>query len=293
MVEGSLGAFIAYLSVERGLSRHTVEAYFRDLEDFRRYLVPQRRSLERPGKEAVREYLESLRRKGMSSATVMRRIASLRSFFRFLQEEKKLSVDPTEDVVAPRLARKLPSVLTVAEVEALLSQPSSTPAGKRDRAMLELLYATGLRVSELLGLDVGDVDFVARVVRCRGKGDKERLVPFGSAAAHHLRLYLEKSRPLLASPGEEALFVNRMGRRMTRQGFWKILRRYATQAGLAKRVTPHTLRHSFATHLLQGGADIRSVQEMLGHADISTTQVYTLLTGEHLRKEYREHHPRA
>ena len=206
-----------------------------------------------------------------------------------------MTKDPTDDLSSPKLERKLPRVLTVDEVEKLLNQPdTSTPAGIRDKAMLEVLYATGIRVSELVSLNLDDIELDEGFVRCIGKGSKERVVPMGEIAINALRSYLSKGRPkLVSNPGENALFLNHHGRRLTRQGFWKIVKKYAAQLGIRKEITPHTLRHSFATHLLENGADIRAVQEMLGHADISTTQIYTHVTKDRLKDVYARSHPRA
>jgi len=287
-------AFLAYALAERGLSARTIEAYRGDLEDFARFL----RGRGAPGpaevtRAAITLYLVHLRRARRSAATVQRRAAAIRSFYRYLLREQVVTADPTLDLGPPRPSRRLPHVLTVEEVNRLLAAPDpATPEGLRDQAMLELMYSSGLRVSELVGLDIGDVDLDREVVRCLGKGNKPRLVPVGSRAVTALLAYQRRGRPALTrrrmSP---ALFVSRRGR-LTRQAFWQIVRRYARVAGITKRLTPHVLRHSFATHLLEGGADLRAVQEMLGHASIATTQVYTHLTREHLRTVYARAHPR-
>ncbi|MDI3269371.1 MAG: site-specific tyrosine recombinase XerD [Bacillota bacterium] len=283
-----------YLQVEKGLSPNTLDAYRRDLEDFARFLKGREATFP-PSRHLITEYLFSLSQKGRKSSTIARRLASLKSYFQFLHREGWLQEDPTTLLEGPKSRRRLPQVLDVAAVERLLEAPPlHTPAGQRDRAMLELLYATGMRVSELIHLDVEDISLEMGFARCLGKGSKERIVPMGSKAAQALSRYLAEGRGQLVKAGHEtALFVNHRGQRLTRQGFWKILKGYVRKAGLSQEVTPHSLRHSFATHLLAGGADLRAVQEMLGHADISTTQIYTHLTQQLSRQQYLQAHPRA
>jgi integrase/recombinase XerD len=243
----------------------------------------------------IKAFLQEERQNALSSATVSRRIAALRAFFSFLQEEKLIAANPAETISSSRKSLHLPKILSAAEIDALLRQPEATSAeGMRDRAMLEMLYATGMRVSELTGLNYENVNAEASYIVCFGKRAKERLVPMGEKARSCLRGYLDCARPLLAKgKSEAALFLNANGRRLTRQGLWLILKKCAKRAGITKELTPHTLRHSFATHLLENGADLRVVQEMLGHADISTTQIYTHLTKKHLRDIYDRTHPRA
>ncbi len=239
-------------------------------------------------------YIYTLQLKGLSSATVSRHLASLRSFYKFLVREEMAPKDPTVDLESPKHPQKLPRVLTTEEVDLLLGQPGiGDPAGLRDKAMFELLYATGIRVSELVSLNLDQVHIDNGFIRCFGKGEKERIVPMGDIAVRYLREYLARGRSKLIRENTPSFFVNQRGRRLTRQGFWKIIKKYARQAGITKDVTPHTLRHSFATHLLENGADIRSVQAMLGHADISTTQIYTHLTKNKLKEIYDHTHPRA
>jgi integrase/recombinase XerD len=292
--------FLAYLEFERGLSRNTLEAYRTDLLQFGRFLA--RRDLSaleaRPGD--VADFLAELaagdvERPPASTATVHRKTACLRSFYRHLRREGLLDTDPTATLSPPRRSRKLPHVLTRGEIDRLLSQPRGTePAALRDRALLELMYACGLRASEAIGLELTDVDLDERVLRARGKGSKERVVPIGQAAVQALRTYLQRGRPGLVKGAPEAhVFVNFRGGALTRQGLYKIVRRHAVTAGLADRISPHTLRHTFATHLLAGGCDLRSVQEMLGHADVSTTQLYTHLSSQRLKDVYFRAHPRA
>jgi integrase/recombinase XerD len=285
-----LQAFLDTLAVERGLSTHTVEAYGRDLRHHFRFLAEAGVIAPRAVEEVhLILYLGSLRRAGLAPATVMRRLSAVRAFYRYLVREELLTTDPTTNLPTARLLRRLPSVLAVEEVERLLVQPDTdTPRGLRDRAMLELLYATGLRVSELVGLARGDLNLDLGLVRCVGKGGKERIVPVGQPARRAVQAYLASRRD--AAP---ALFLGNKGRPLTRVAFWRIIARYARQAGIRGAVSPHTLRHSFATHLLEGGADLRAIQELLGHSSIATTQIYTHVTVDRLREVYRAYHPRA
>ncbi len=294
-IEAAGEAYLNYALAERGLARNTVEAYARDLADFSTFAA--RRGVTEPG--AVRRstltlYLLALRRRGLAPSTVARRLAAIRGWTAFQLREGQIADDPALDLSPSRRARRLPVVLTVDEVERILSQPrGKEPAALRDRAILELLYAAGLRVSELVALDAGDVQLSMEYVRCVGKGSKERIVPIGSQAVGAIRDYLVLARPALAGRrARTALFLNRRGGRLTRQGVWAVLKGHAAQAGIRKPLSPHTLRHSFATHLLDGGADLRAVQEMLGHASIVTTQIYTHLTRSRLRDAYRRAHPR-
>jgi integrase/recombinase XerD len=292
--------FLAYLEFERGLSRNTLEAYRGDLLQLGRFLAERHLSALDAGPADVSDFLtglatENSEHRAASPATIHRKSACLRSFYRHLRREGLRDSDPTATLSAPRRSRKLPQVLTRGEVEKLLSQPRGTdPQALRDRALLELMYASGLRASEAIGLDLGDVDNEERLLRTRGKGSKERIVPIGQAALSALAVYVERGRPQLVKNNVEAhLFVNFRGGQLTRQGLYKIVRRHAMTAGLADRMSPHTLRHTFATHLLAGGCDLRSVQEMLGHADVSTTQLYTHLSSERLKDVYFKAHPRA
>ena len=287
--------FLAYLEFERGLSRNTLDAYRSDLFQYGRFLDERDTSALDAGPADVSDFLEKLATNGSSPATIHRKSACLRSFYRHLRRDGLLETDPTATLSTPRRSRKLPQVLTRGEIEKLLSQPRGTePAALRDRALLELMYACGLRASEAIGLELMDVDLHEGVLRARGKGSKERVVPIGQAALRALRMYLERGRPaLVKGSAEPRLFVNFRGGQLTRQGLYKIVRRHALTAGLADRMSPHTLRHTFATHLLAGGCDLRSVQEMLGHADVSTTQLYTHLSSERLKDVYFKAHPRA
>jgi integrase/recombinase XerD len=292
--------FLAYLEFERGLSRNTLEAYRSDLLQFGRFLSRRDRSALDAGSDDVADFLAELAagtadRPPASTATVHRKTACLRSFYRHVRREGLRESDPTATLSPPRRSRKLPQVLTRGEIDRLLSQPRGTEAAAlRDRALLELMYACGLRASEAIGLELTDIDLEERVLRARGKGSKERVVPIGQAAVQALRIYLERGRPRLVKGSPESrVFVNFRGGPLTRQGLYKIVRRHALTAGLADRMSPHTLRHTFATHLLAGGCDLRSVQEMLGHADVATTQLYTHLSSQRLKDVYFRAHPRA
>lgn len=292
-----IAEFINYLSAERGLALNTLESYGRDLRQYSQYLEGHLggAKMEPASRALIVGYLLHLQKQGKATATIARRLAALKAFYQFLVREKLVDQDPTANLESPKLERRLPKVLSVGEVDQMLRQPDAQSAGGvRDRAMLELLYATGIRVSELVSLNLKDLNLDQAYIRCLGKGGKERMVPIGSLAIRSLREYLKQARPrLVRDPKEESLFVNHHGRRLTRQGFWKIVKKYAEDAKIDKEITPHTLRHSFATHLLENGADLRSVQEMLGHADISTTQIYTHLTQGRLKEVYAKTHPRA
>jgi integrase/recombinase XerD len=293
--------FLAYLELERGLSRNTLEAYRTDLQQFGVWLDKRGHSALEVTHTQLTEFIGQLgtgeRGKGktVAPATVQRKVACLRSFYRHLRREEILDQDPTAELRAPRSAHKLPQVLSRAEVKRLLEAPRGTePRDLRDRALLELMYACGLRASEAIGLEVAELDLEDGVLRAHGKGSKERLVPVGRQAVSAVRAYVERGRPkLVGDRAETRLFVNSRGHGLTRQGLYKIVQRHAASAGLAGRMSPHTLRHTFATHLLAGGCDLRSVQEMLGHADIATTQIYTHLSAERLKGAYYEAHPRA
>ena len=290
--------FVAHLEFERGLSRNTLEAYRSDLLQFGRFLDDRGLTALSAAPADVADFLASLGGSDggtASPATVHRKSACLRSFYRHLRREELLDSDPTAELAPPRRGRRLPQVLSRGEVGRLLESPKGTePIDLRDRALLELMYACGLRASEATGLAVTDVDLDELVLRAHGKGSKERLVPVGRTAADAVRRYLERGRPQLVGSGVEAcLFVNFRGRALTRQGLYKIVRRHAEAVGLGDRMSPHTLRHTFATHLLAGGCDLRAVQEMLGHADVATTQLYTHLSSERLKDVYFRAHPRA
>ncbi|HHT62135.1 MAG: site-specific tyrosine recombinase XerD [Bacillota bacterium] len=288
--------FLYYLTVEKGLADNTVASYQFDLKSFILFLTQKGiTDIKEVSRHDIMAYLLSLKKQNKSHATIARQMACLKSFFHFLLREKIINEDPTCHLETPKLAQLFPRVLSMEETEHLLNQPDSeTVLGLRDKAMLELIYATGLRVSELVNLNVQDINMEMGFLRCIGKGAKERIVPIGSYAIDAVNRYLKKSRvKLVKRSKEEALFVNQHGKRLTRQGFWKILKGYAKQAKISINITPHTLRHSIATHLLENGADLRTVQEILGHADITTTQIYTHLTKTHLKEVYDHCHPRA
>jgi integrase/recombinase XerD len=292
--------FLAYLEFERGLSRNTLEAYRSDLLQLGAFLGRRGTDVLTAEHADLAAFLSELATGGperppVAPATLQRKAACLRSFYRHLRREGECHQDPTADLRAPRKSQRLPQVLSRGEVATLLSAPRGTdPGALRDRALLELMYACGLRASEAIGLEVGDVDLEAGVLRARGKGSKERIVPIGREAVLATRAYVERGRPALVGLRDESrLIVNRRGGGMTRQGLYKIVQRYARAAGLEGRMSPHTLRHTFATHLLAGGCDLRSLQEMLGHADIATTQIYTHLSAERLKDAYFKAHPRA
>lgn len=295
-MEKLLDEFIYHLAVERGLAKNTIASYRADLTGY--ILYCRNHGINEPheaGRDTVMSYLFQLQLDGRSPATISRRLAAVRTFYRYVIREGFLQEDPSAELESPKLAQKLPRVLSIEEVDHLLGQPLiSKPSGLRDKAMLEVLYATGIRVSELVSLDLMNIHLDSGFIRCFGKGSKERIVPLGDVAARFIKEYLERGRSILKKSGDTpALFLNQHGRRLTRQGFWKIIKKYALKANIKTAITPHTLRHSFATHLLENGADIRSVQEMLGHADISTTQIYTHLTKSKIREIYDRSHPRA
>jgi len=291
----SIDAFLSMVAVEKGLAWNTVQAYGRDLAKLANYLEARGISSWREvDATQIRSFIGSLRATGLSSRTVARHGVTVRQLLSFLQAEGRIKLALLSGFSLPRAPRKLPQILSAEDVRKLLAQPIATkPLGARDRAMLEILYASGLRVSELVTLQTTQVNFQGDYLIIKGKGGKTRAVPFGRWARERLSEYLNSGRrTLLKGRSSAYVFVTRSGKSLTRQGFWKLIRAYALAAGIDKRVTPHTLRHSFATHLLEGGADLRSVQAMLGHADISTTQIYTHVDGARLKKVHREHHPR-
>ncbi len=287
--------YLHHLKIERGLAQNTVEAYGRDLAKFERFLKSKGRHPRQVRYGELNEFFRRLSRQGLSPKSIARCLNAVRTFYRYLVVEKIVSEDPTAQIRAPRTWKTLPRFLTLDEVDRLLAAPDPrTPLGLRDAAMGELLYATGMRVSEMIGLRTGELNLAGGYLTCVGKGNKERLVPMGRRAAGTVRAYLEDGRPrIIGSAGCDTLFVNHHGGPLTRQGFWKILKKHGRAIGLKGKLSPHVLRHSFATHLLERGADLRSVQLMLGHADISTTQIYTHINRERLRRIYRDFHPRA
>jgi len=295
-VDETIQAFIDYLTIERGLSSNTVSAYAHDLVQFAAYAGEHgASSVGEITERTVEGFLQGLREAAMSPNSISRKLSAIKTFCKFACREGFTDTDFTAEIEGMKGAKRLPSVLSVEEVASLLNQPDmETEAGLRDKAMLETLYASGLRVSELINLRLSDLNLSVGFLRCFGKGSKERIVPLGKVAIGYLERYMAESRPAYARSGSsEYLFLTIRGRKMSRVGFWKLIKRHAARAGITRSITPHTLRHSFATHLLQGGADLRSIQEMLGHADIATTQIYTHVTQDHLKEVYRETHPRA
>jgi integrase/recombinase XerD len=294
-LEAETRAFLSYLRVEKGLGENTLAAYRRDISKFEEFVGRRGTKPAHSSRSDIVDFLTMLYRKGLDSRSVARHLVTIRHFFRFALSESYIQEDPAENIDSPKFRRRLPDFLNIAEVDCLLAQPDrSSPSGLRDQAMIELLYSTGLRVSELCGLQVSDLQAEVGCLRCVGKGDKERLVPVGRKALGVVRDYLANARPkILGKRSSPFLFVGRRGNHVSRIAFWKKLRDYGRQAGLRKELTPHMLRHSFATHLLDRGADLRSVQMMLGHADISTTQIYTHVVEERLKQVYKAYHPRA
>ena len=301
MIE-QIESFLHYLAVEKGYSEHTISAYRNDLTGLTDF-AQKEASLQRPAswatfnRQNMLSYMLNLKERGYVATTIARKVAASRSFFGFMVSEGLIKTDPTENMSSPSVGKALPKPIPINQVRLLLEQPAklSTAEAKRDRAMLELLYASGMRISELVALNMGDVNFEGDYfVRCLGKGRKERIIPLYQQIAVLVKKYVDEDRPKLAHGKKEvALFLNARGDRLTRQGFWQKLKEYVKSAGLNSKISPHTLRHSFATHMLSGGADLRSVQELLGHANISTTQVYTHLTTEQVRRTYDKSHPRA
>lgn len=287
--------FAGYLELERNASHNTVTSYVRDVKQFSQYLLEQEESeLPQAETEQIERYMAYMAAKGKSAASAARSIASLKSYYGYLQNRGVIRRNPAKEAIPVRAERKLPQILTGKEVELLLEQPQCVdPKGYRDHAMLEVLYATGIRVSELIGLDLEDVSLSGSFIRCASRG-RERIIPLYAGAVKALSEYMKTIRPqLVVDVREQALFVNMSGERMSRQGFWKIIKHYQEKAQIQKDITPHTLRHSFAAHLLENGADLRSIQEMLGHADISSTQIYSHMVKQKLQDVYRKAHPRA
>ena len=290
-----LDEFINYLSVERGLSKNTIASYKSDLASFLNYLeLKGFSSVDKIKRDDITKYLMNLKDKGLSSNSISRALVSIKMFYKFLAQERFIKDDIAGILESPKLIRPLPNVLNVVEVEKLLKSPDIREwMGIRDKAALELMYATGMRVSEMVDLPTSTLNLDVGFIKCKGKGDKERMVPIGSQAKNAISRYMKTVRPsLLKNRTDNHLFLSRLGKRVSRQSFWKMIKKYAKRARIKKEITPHTLRHSFATHLLERGADLRVVQEMLGHADIATTQVYTHINKERLKSIHRQFHPR-
>jgi len=293
-VEDHIADYLAHLALERNLSPRTVESYGRDIRQYADWLAEKKLAMDSVDRAALRGYLGSRRDAGLSARSSARALSSIRGFYRYLVSVGDVAIDPTSDLSSPSLWRTVPHALTTEEIDRLLSAPdTNTPLGLRDRAMLETLYATGLRVSELVGLTVDRIRLDPGFVRVLGKGGKERLVPLGGGAVAWIERYQAGSRPGLDRHRAPELFLNHRGHRLTRQGFWKILRNHGLAAGIRSRLSPHVVRHSFATHLVEHGADLRSVQMMLGHSSLTTTEIYTHVARERLRRLYDEKHPRA
>jgi integrase/recombinase XerD len=288
-----IDSYLEHLIVVKGLAENSVSSYGRDLREFHQFLLDNGRSLQDTDEHTLFLYLLHLNRKGLANRSLARQLSSLRTFFDYACEQAWIGSNPARLMDSPRTGRLLPDILSVEEVERVLAQPDcSTKLGFRDRTMLELMYAAGLRVSEVCSLRPLDLDPQAGVLKLWGKGGKERFVPLHLAAIEYASVYLESWRPLF-SPRQEAMFLNRSGRALSRQGLWKLIRKYGMQAGIRSVISPHTLRHSFATHLLEGGADLRTVQLLLGHADIGTTEIYTHIQSRRLMDVHRRYHPRS
>jgi len=284
-----INSFRSYLLIEKKYSNNTIDAYHRDLLKFSNYMHKDISSIK---EEDIHSYLKFLAQEGLNERSISRTISCLKSFYKFLLIGKEVRNNPMENIEIPKLRKALPKTLSEEEVEALLDVPLLDAFSYRNKAMLELLYASGLRVTELVNLRMGDIDLESATLRTMGKGSKERIVPLGEYALHFLTIYLEKYRSnLLKKDYNDYLFLNNHGKQLTRQGFFKIIKERARDANIQKEISPHTLRHSFATHLLNHGADLRSIQELLGHSDISTTQIYTHVSNEHLKENYKEFHP--
>ncbi len=294
MSHAYIDSYIEYLAVERSAPENTIAAYENDLNDFASWLDDHQLLIEHVQGNDLALYTSHCTRRKLKATSIGRRLSTIRQFYRFLLEEGLVGVDPTRDLSVPRRGKYLPEILSRDEVDRLLAAPDvSVPFGIRDKAMLELLYATGLRVTELVGLKMPNLNLHVGYLICRGKGDKERLVPMGEAARRWVEEYINMVRPSLVKSSSDVLFCSNRGSAMTRQNFWYMIKRYALKAGILKTISPHVLRHSFATHLLTGGADLRSVQMMLGHADISTTQIYTHVTVKRLKEVHEQYHPRG
>lgn len=293
-MEKQIKLFLEFIQKEKKLSNNTLQSYRRDIKQYEEYIEQEKMNYLKITQEDIHAYLDELAQKGKKASTISRNLASIRSFYQFLFRARKVKGDPTEGIQSPKIEKKAPNVLSAKEVELLLDQPKDVDLkGTRDKAMLEFAYATGMRVTEIISLDIDDVNVEEGYAICRN-GNKQRTVPLGGISVKALKEYVQEARPILIrDENEKALFVNINGKRLTRQGFWKIVKYYKEQAHITKDITPHVLRHSFATHLLQNGADLKAIQTMLGHSDISSTQVYMQFQNENLKNIYRKAHPRA
>ena len=293
-MERQLKYFFDFLENDKKLSDNTLQSYKRDLKQFKRYIEACEINYNHVKEEDIKDYIKELQEEGKKASSISRCIASIRSFYQFVLKRKKIKVDPTANIQSPKIEKRVPSVLTSKEVELLLEQPKDVDLkGTRDKAMLEFAYATGMRVTEIISLNIDDVNLEEGYVTCK-TGNKQRTIPLGTMSLNALKEYVEDARDvLIKNDDEKALFVNVNGGRLTRQGFWKIIKYYKEQAHITKDITPHVLRHSFATHLLQNGADLKAIQTMLGHSDISSTQVYMQFQDEGLKNIYKKAHPRA
>ena len=293
-MEKHIKQFLDFIQNEKKLSNNTLQSYNRDINQYKEYLETNKMNYLKVDNEQIKEYLNYLQEIGKKTSTISRNLASIRSFYQYLIRIKKIRRNPTENIQSPKVAKRVPSVLTSQEVELLLDQPKDVDLkGTRDKAMLEVAYATGMRVTEIISLNIEDVNVAEGFVTCRAVG-KQRTIPLGSLSIKALKEYIEEARPIMIrDENEKSLFVNVNGKRLTRQGFWKIVKFYKEQAHISKDITPHVLRHSFATHLLQNGADLKAIQSMLGHSDISSTQVYMQFQDSGLKNVYKKAHPRA
>ena len=293
-MEKQVNLFLEFLKNDKKSSNNTIQSYRRDIEQFETYVSEKKLNYIKINKKDIEQYMKHLEEVGKKPSTISRSLASIRSFYQYLVRNKKVKKDPTEELQAPKVEKKVPCVLTATEVELLLEQPKNIDLkGTRDKAMLEFAYATGMRVTEIISLDIDDVNFDEGYVTCR-TGKKERTIPLGTISLNALKDYVDNARDIMIKDDDvKALFVNINGTRLTRQGFWKIVKYYKEQANIKTDITPHVLRHSFATHLIQNGADIKSIQSMLGHSDISSTQVYMQFQDEGIKKIYDKTHPRA
>ncbi|MBR3152430.1 MAG: site-specific tyrosine recombinase XerD [Clostridia bacterium] len=293
-MEKQIRLFLDFLAKDKKLSQNTLQSYERDINQYSQYLAQENKNYTKIDKKDIEKYIDHLKELNKKTSTISRNIASIRSFYQYLLRNKKVKVDPTEGIQAPKIEKKAPSILSSEEIELLLDQPKDVDLkGTRDKAMLEFAYATGMRVTEIISLNIDDVNLEEGYVVCNS-GIKKRTIPLGKLSLKALKEYVENARPvIIKSDDEKSLFVNINGKRLTRQGFWKIVKFYKEQAHITKEITPHVLRHSFATHLLQNGADLKAIQTMLGHSDISSTQVYMQFQDDSLKNIYKKAHPRA